>query len=329
MRVTVSDTGAPESDNRIGLRWWDLVPVTVLVLFVGTRDGVGTDTPTYILLFENLNATSLGAAIEQSELELLYVALTYLVKSLGGGSGTALLLAAVLAVVPTYIAIRRLCANPELALGYYILLGFYGLSFNVVRQAIAMGLILLAYSFIRTKPVVALTLLAASVGFHLTAAVPVAVLIILVLLPRSVRPVAVLTALVAAAIMLRGGEPISLLEDNEYGKYLTVSEGLGRYLLLIAFVLLIAYALVVTKRLSIEIAMPIIGLIFLVVGLEYVAVGRLGQYFLLFLVIAIGNAREFKLSRAGGTVVAAAAAIFFVVQTMTLAGLVPYQSWLL
>lgn len=137
-----------------------------LVFFLAVRRDVGTDYSSYIEIFERLRAGESMPWIEP-----LYALLNRTVAALGSsGVVVVFALSAALAALPLFYRVYR--SSPMPWMGLLILFGF-GLPFfltNVVRAAVAIGIVMLILPAVWRRQFVVWTLgILFAAGFHFTA----------------------------------------------------------------------------------------------------------------------------------------------------------------
>lgn len=315
---------------------FDVFAVFVLVALAGMRaTSVGTDTAVYASLFDGLPTSDWSAVLTSGVQEPGYVLLSAFVKAIGGDFTVLLWVMATISVVSSYWALKRASRDFWYSLALYILLGFYLLQFNAMRQGVAVSLILLGATFLGKRrgwiPYVALGLVAMS--FHVSAVV------VLVLLPvfsrwrvtgRSLLVTLVIAFVVAAGLWANPW--VARIVDGvnpRYAAYLDwqVEAGLGIFLVLAARCALLVYALwlkpaVRDMRYA---AWSTIGLVVSVLGTQSVIGSRLGSYFLVFLCILIPNvAEERRAPRTHAVIILTGAVVYFVFHLVNYADLIPY-----
>lgn len=144
------------------------------VLLAGFRDStVGTDTQNYITFFDiAIGQPSLKNYIDSvPDLEIGYVLLTYLSAKITLFSQVYLIIVSAFILIPVYLAAFNLKnkLNPTMVMSVFYLL-FYNESLNLMRQYLAMGIILLAVSYlILNKKMLFFIGMSIAISFHTTA----------------------------------------------------------------------------------------------------------------------------------------------------------------
>ena len=158
--------------NAINL--WSLIGLSILVVFAAGRYHVGTDSNTYIHMFECYTLLPWSKILQSGE--VLFCASAKICYMLGGRVLTWGVFAA-LTVIPIYLAIHR--QYPELygvAAFFSFLSVYFAFSFNITRQFIAVALIVWGMKYVfENKLIPFLLVIVLASGFHLSA--PVAGLI--------------------------------------------------------------------------------------------------------------------------------------------------------
>lgn len=319
--------------------FFDFVIVIGLVCFSALRFQVGTDYAIYALNYVQLQPGSWGSYSAQSPFDAGYSILTIVLRSVSDAPYLIFWASSILTVLPTYAAIRKWSLDPTLALLLYILLAFYVSPFNAVRQGIAAALNLWAITFLgkRTWLFIVINFLAAS--FHLSAALAA----LLQLIVRKWRPSGgiVVTTIVAAggfAILMQFSAIRNIIGAvvPRYQVYLEGQlTGIGTYLVIAAKLGLLLYGLFLLGRNhnSRYIGLVTVGLVFLVIGTQYLSIARMEMYFGVFLIMLLPNALVVRnVSPRAKSIqkilLILFAVIYFFVYLQNYSGLIPYQTYL-
>lgn len=134
-------------------------------IFAGLRYGIGTDYFNYLNGFNNIKY-NLG-----SNTEFLYYLLNKVVASLGLGFQTVLFISSFITTMFIYLALYRYRHKVNIGLGMFVyILLFYQISFNGIRQIIAMAILLFSIKYILERRLLFFTLaILLAMGFHKTA----------------------------------------------------------------------------------------------------------------------------------------------------------------
>jgi len=136
-----------------------------VVLFAGVRWYVGADFQSYVQIIDHLNGGQFVAV------ETGFKAIVSLVNSLSLGTSTVFLIMSAITVGGYAFFFRHNTKNFALAIFLYIFVPIYFLSsLNMVRQAAAMGLFLVAITHQdHRRPILALVFVLLAVSLHKTA----------------------------------------------------------------------------------------------------------------------------------------------------------------
>lgn len=321
-------------------RWslFDLGAIGVLVAFSALRLDVGTDFRAYLAHYVlKINPDSLSATLAQTDHELGFTMVEFVTRRLFDSPYAIFWTTAALTVVPAYVAIKRLSTRPHFSVALYILLGYYTLPMNIVRQGVAVSLVFLAYSFVRKSMAVSVLLVAVAGTMHTSAFIMGALVLILAWRAPSLRTTSV--ALIVAAVVGSAFVQLGWVAEIagrlslRYEDYLQLNDaGVGTRLTIVFRVALLLYLAAVgagradadAKRLLVIAAL---GTILLFFGTANAAITRLDTYFGIFLVVAIPNVLRSIGSRWPvymGVVVMAS--VYFVFDLSYFGGLLPYQT---
>ncbi|MGI6612143.1 MAG: EpsG family protein [Candidatus Nanosyncoccaceae bacterium] len=150
-----------------------VVAVAIPVIIAAIRYRVGTDYSAYILIYNDIHKLSLADYLSNNihGIEFGYFVLVKLASLFRNGPVTMFALSSILTVGPLYYAaLKSKISRPSLA--YFLMLCVvYPLTFNGVRQGIAMGIFTLAYVVFaqNKKPLKFLTAVILASLFHSSA----------------------------------------------------------------------------------------------------------------------------------------------------------------
>lgn len=165
-----------------------IISVLILCLLAGLRDvSIGTDVNIYVKpLFENaINAESFQSYISENNeyTENAYLVFTFICAKLTTNINVFLFIIQLLIIVPVYYAIylRRKEAPMWLSLLIYLTL-MYNVSFNLVRQCIAMSFIFLSYSLLeKNKRISTVICIILAFLFHKSALIAICTYVIILI----------------------------------------------------------------------------------------------------------------------------------------------------
>lgn len=323
-------------------RWtlFDLLAVSVLIAFSGLRYQVGTDYPTYELVFNSMDPGDWARGISDSTQEIGYTLLMLVIKMFSDDSKALFWVAAVLTVLPIYHGIKRLSADPGFAVALFVAFE-YTSSFNAMRQYISISLVFLAWTYLGKKNVVFWVLSAIALTFHMTAILAIIVMVMV----RNWRPslrttLFFLAAALATAAMVRTTPFFASLLDvlnPRYGKYLDSGQaGLGSYLAILAYVALLVLVVFVDgrnvpmNRLESQLTVLLVaGVALMVVGTQALVLSRLAGYFTIFAILLVPNRVAKMQERVVVTpLVLLGAAVYFALGIQNYGDVIPYKTYL-
>lgn len=120
----------------------------ILVIITGIRCNSGSDYYNYYTMYNNINRWNHSLFdIVTSRFQNGFLALCYVVKNTLGGDNTIFVIVSIIIYGIVFYIIRKRALYPMLALACWLCFGFFDMSMNIVKQSIAMSLILLAYDF--------------------------------------------------------------------------------------------------------------------------------------------------------------------------------------
>lgn len=331
-----------EEAARAARRWtlFDVAAVTVLIAFSGLRYQVGTDYPTYELVFNSMDPDDWARDISGSTQEIGYTLLMLVIKAFSEDPKALFWVAAVLTVLPIYLGIKRLSADPGFAVALFVAFE-YTSSFNALRQYIAISLIFLAWTYLGRKNLVFWVLAIIALTFHMTAILAIVVMLVV----RSWRPTLRTTlfflagALTAAAAVKVAPFLVSFLDvlNPRYGEYLDSGQtGIGSYLSIFAYVALLVLVVFIGSRnapltrLESQLAVLLLaGVALMIVGTQAIVLSRLSGYFGIFAILLVPNRIAKMQDRALVTLlVLLAAAAYYALGIQNYGEVIPYRTYL-
>lgn len=130
----------------------DLILLCLLVFIVGIRTNSGSDYYNYLLSFRNVDNWfhSLNQLLTTRFQNGLYV-LMYVIKSFTKNEALFFVILAILNYLPIFYLIRKYSNDVLLSFSSWIFLGFFLMSTNILKQSLAMVLVLLAFDCLIEK----------------------------------------------------------------------------------------------------------------------------------------------------------------------------------
>lgn len=309
----------------------------LLVVFAGLRYRTGTDYATYRLIFNRINPDDWWGTVVGATQEPGFTLLQLAIKSFTDSPVVFFVVASALCVVPTALAFHTLLRD-HLALAWFAWVGlaFYLTSFNTVRQAIAVALLLWASTFLPKRPLAFTALALVAGSFHVTALFAA----IALALTRRWTPSLTQAGIVlgGSAVVAIGGMAgltpfLSSISTRYAGYVLQPSEtGVGAWLQTAVF----AALLVAAWRGGLargdadrqrHMTWVLIGVGVMVIGTQAVVLFRLSTYFTVFAIFLlpalVSHARRPRLVAAA---LALGIVLYFTAHLLNYDGLVPYRS---
>lgn len=213
----------------------DIIIMTILISIAGLRYEVGSDYTRYfesaqfaIRKFSDLSILFSPEVLSQYSFEIGYEFLSVIVGETFNTPYAIFWIVGIILYIPTITLCRKKTANCYIAFASFILLGYFGLTLNVMKQALAMlFVVLFTICFNEKKYLKSAIYAIVAISFHTTAIV--AILCIMICFWRLIKPTYLyLTLMIAAGLVLRFGSELifSFGSDIEaLEKYTTYMEG--------------------------------------------------------------------------------------------------------
>lgn len=193
--ICVAFSIAADSSGRVSKAVAAAFIVLISSVFIGFRVDVGTDYAGYFRRYnEMLNGRNLSNIFEPG-----FVALMQISMEVGVGFHGLMFLSALLTISCFYIAIFRFSSSMLFSTSVLFGLGIFGVATNQIRQAIAVGIVLVGMPFIWNRELAKWSLAVAMASlFHVTAVI----VLPFYWLSRMKAPRLVLLGLLIFAILL-------------------------------------------------------------------------------------------------------------------------------
>lgn len=266
----------------------------ILVVFAGLRYGIGSDYFLYTTLYRSVIPSSLADSLSLVPQELGWVTLAFVLRNFTGSPYAIFWVASILTIVPTLLAFRRKSTNATLSVFLFFFLGYYAVTFNAVRQSIAVAFLLLADTYRGESRFKWLLFSAIAVLFHSSALIAVAVQLLVSLWKPTVRSVVIMLVVGASLslLLLRSGLAARLASalNPRYETYLDdAGAGIGTWLVLGVRVLIIFLALASprTDETGRYLAYVCVSAVVLLLGTTNVVFARFEPYFGIYVVLLI------------------------------------------
>lgn len=263
-----------------------LLSFFILFILSAFRDiSVGTDTKNYEELF---NSFEMGVEWIREEIEPGWVFLNDLVIFFGGGYQDLLIISTLLTLIPVFIIAKKDSINPMFTISLYYLLYFYFYSFNISRQLIAVSFILFALTqLLNRKNISFLILIGFASFFHVSALICLPLLFLNKLPNDNFKLISI--SIASMFVGLFGIDYISkivgLTGYNIYVEYYDSGNILGNAIFLILFNALFIFILLTSKKITSELKLYFVFILFLNLTIRLPMGNRLLLYFSVYQVL--------------------------------------------
>ncbi|MBO4838374.1 MAG: EpsG family protein [Lachnospiraceae bacterium] len=311
--------------NRIRPEDWLMMGLMVAVSSL--RYGLGSDYIRYknsaayaVRTFQSLGSIFSAETLSKYDYEVGYVALSVLVGKITTNQYAIFWAVSLLLYVPLIIYCRKKTRDPGAAMAFFLLFGFWGMSLNVMKQAVAMMLVLFSYEMLKEKKYHWFLLLtAAAASFHITALVAAAVILVVhsgilkAILAPTKRNLLIMTGVGLLFRLWKGLiiKIVSLL--GLYSKYMSflnadTTSGIKRSFIMYGALIetVIVFALVYTAITRLDalkrqnpgiekvISIIMVGIPFSIIGISQTLwlANRFAKFFFLFLIILVPELLE-------------------------------------
>ncbi|MCK0470087.1 EpsG family protein [Halalkalibacter sp. APA_J-10(15)] len=209
-----------------------LLAIFIPSFFFAVRYGIGTDYYSYIRNYELIRSGN------ETRMEWGYEYLNKIVASLGGDIEIVFFIIGLLMMLFIYLTLKNYChvISPGIGMFVFMLL-YYQMSFNTVRQAVTMAIVLYSIRFIKDRKLIKFTLLIVlASGFHNSALLFLPIYFIYALIGKKNRTLSRILIYTVTAIIVLSLDRIlipilgAVPELDYYIKYLeeeSTTEGIG------------------------------------------------------------------------------------------------------
>lgn len=275
-----------------------LIAILCPTFFFSVRYGIGTDYESYIRIF---NLISTG---QDTRMEWAYFLINKTVAYFGGSIEVVFFLVGIIMFLFIYLTLKdhRKVISPGLGMFIFILF-YYQMSFNTIRQVVAVAVLLYSFKFIKDRYFIRfLLLIILASGFHISSLIMIPVYFIYNLIGKQQRRITRLLFYTVTLLIVIGLDKllIPILSNveslNYYLKYLdqesTLESGFGFIIRQLPFLAvgfyLYTYIGKYDKNFSFYYFMFIVSILFgftRFVGADYI--GRISLNFEIILVLLI------------------------------------------
>lgn len=125
----------------------DKIIMLLLILISGLRCNSGSDYYNYYLQYVNvLNWYDSLSAVLVQRFQNGYILLSYLTNKFIGGQTTIFIVVALIIYIPLIRILRKYSKSPWKSFGFWMLLGYFLMSMNIIKQYIAMIFIMISFN---------------------------------------------------------------------------------------------------------------------------------------------------------------------------------------
>lgn len=315
---------------------FDYFAIIILTAFSALRFEVGTDYIMYARRFAMLHPGQWAEQIADSPQEIGYTLLALTLRSVSESPSIMFWVTSALTVIPVYITIKKQSADPTLSILLYILLAFFVAPFNIMRQGVAVSLSFWASTFVDKNKPVFFAINAVAACFHISAVLVALIHLFarnLIPTPKKGITMGIVAVIAAAGISQWSflGSLLNSLNDRYDGYLVGDAAGLGTYLVILSRIALLIYALHLglseySNRYGTYV---LIGLAFLIIGTQSIAVSRMELYFGIFLILLIPNQlKNHPNTGMHKAIIISFGVVYLAQYLMNWGDLVPYKTYL-
>lgn len=296
----------------------DLIMILMLIIVTGIRFEVGSDYLSYLDEYKktNLNLKNI-IEIFLEDPEIGFSLLSYFLKSITANE-YAIFWGISIIIYPLLIIYMR--KNTEIvwfAFATFLLLGFFDVSMNILKQQVAMVLILFSYEYLIEKKYIKFVLITMLAGiFHITAIIAAFLLVI----SRFIKPtyknlfrsiiigiVALITykfflvELFSYNTIFSKYESYLLIQDSKLNRNVRVYSVIGY-----AFVFILISFILLSKNKNLKsimkekhkmISLLFIGIIINILAIDYWVLNRIALYMYQFIIVLLPAYLKVKMNK--------------------------------
>ena len=276
----------------------------VLFVFSAIRVNSGSDFINYFTMYNTVlfyfgSLTSVFKSTYQSG----FLDLSYLVQKYIGGEYSIFVVIALFGSIATLVLFYKYTSSPRLALGTWVLSGFFLISMNVLKQYIAMIFIMFAFfSMKKNKYIMYFCYVVCASIFHITAIIPGVMplfLNVITLNKKSFASILLTSGVISLLIypILNIFTKIPLF--SKYSIYLSMASTVSLRFIISAMITVVVYSIIIFLLLNPKIKLNettqlylkilIIGMVFAVISFRFFFLSRISYYFLQFLPFLVGS----------------------------------------
>ena len=314
----------------------DFILLTIIILFAGLREGIGTDYNMYKAFYFNPLLKS------AEKVEYGFISLIKISNSLFGEKYYMFfILCSAITIIPIYMIFKKRSKYPGVSLLFFFSLGFFTLSFNMVRQFIAITIIFLSLNYIcKRKFFRFLVCVIIACLFHLTSIIilPFYFFTNIKFSKKRLMQIFIIILVFAAFLF----NPIfnyavsHIPQYSMYADYGGVDAGIGTYLVNSIYLCIILFLIINRDKLikneydNVCLNFGVLSTAFIVLSLKNILFARLTYYFFLPLLIPLSNIFDYFVSKrtqkAFNLIIIALLFVIYVLNIIFFNGVYPYIS---
>ena len=308
--------------------------ILLLLIFVAGLRNVGTDYMMYKYIYFNPTVSS------ADKVELGFKLLINIVYYFFNEKYYIFfLICSAISIIPIFMTFKKNCTYFGFALLVFISLGFYTLSFNIVRQFIALSIFIYALKYIRDKKLIKYIIsIMVAILFHTTS------LVVLIAYFFGNAKINKKNLIFIFLILLMSGflfNPIFNFVVNNisiykmYANYSGVDAGIGTYLVNFIYIIIILFNILnydkITKNNFDKICVKIstISVAFIILSLQNILFARLIYYFFIPAIIPFSNIFDFfkdcKTKKIFKIIIVIILLIVYILNIVSFNGVYPYD----
>lgn len=280
----------------------------LLAFFSAIRCNVGSDYFNYYLTYIGIpDYFNTFKDVIKNGYQFGFLALSYLTSKVFGGQYTIFWIVSIIVSIGTYLIFVRYSKQPVISTIFWILSGFYLISNNLLKQYLAMMILMFAFfQLLKRRYIFYFILVLIASFFHITALIVGLIFLGARLVSLSKQGIEI--SLLIAGVIAIFIKPILeiLLRIRIFSKYQiyfnNMQSGGVRYIGSSAISILIYLTLLIfiikrykdhlDDQMKIYLKMNIIGILILVISLRFMYLSRLSYYFFQFLPLLMSEVFE-------------------------------------
>lgn len=313
----------------------DFVLIFFMIAIAGFRDGIGTDYNMYKSFYFYPDQIA-AKKVEWGFIELIKISQ----NMFGERYYLFFLICSILTILPIYYIFKEKSSYPAFSLLLFISLGFYTLSFNMVRQCIAIAIAFYALKYIEERKLIKYCFfIGVACLFHMTALImlPMYFLANIEIKKSTLKKFFVISLFAGILFNPIFSYVVNHIPQYEmYRTYNSVEAGIGTYLVDLIYLLMIWFVIskketiIKSKFEGICLNISVLAVPMIVFSLKNILFARMIYYFFIPILIPFANTLKFfnvKLTqRVYNYTIVIGLLIIYVLNIIAFNGVYPYAS---